>query len=714
MKRQQFSELRPKLEVIETVSQEGHFMNRELSWLEFNSRVLSQSADPFLPLLERVRFLGIFTSNLDEFFMNRVGGLQRHVDAGIERPSADGLTPRQQLSAIYQTVKPLVAEQDRLFAREILPALRNEGIYLVQWSDLTDAEREFATAHFHSSVFPLLSPLAVDIGHPFPFISNLSTSLGFVLTSAESEEPQFCRLKLDDSLAKWIHLPAQRESLGHRFLDLHSLIVEQSETLFPGFSLRSWMPFRITRNIDLDIDDEDAEDLMEVIERELRERRSGQVVRFEHAIGGDPWLTNFLTEELELKEGQTFPRTGLLDYTALAPLLDLDAPRLKFPQWIPAQPAAFTEDKCIFHVIKRKDVLVHHPFESFGASVERFLKEAATDPLVRAIKMTIYRVGHVTPLIPYLVQAAHIGKQVVCLVELKARFDEHHNIRWAQELESAGVHVIYGVPGLKTHAKAILVIRQDSDKLRTYAHCGTGNYHTRTSSVYTDLGLFTAKEELTQELADFFNYLSGRSLKKDYHKLVVAPIAMESRFLALIQREIENQEQGLPSGIVAKMNTLEDPHIIEKLYEASRAGVTIRLVVRGACCLRPGVTGMSETIKVVSIVGRLLEHSRLFYFRNGTLDPQDGEYFIGSADWMVRNLHRRVELAIPVEDRILRARLWELIQLLLADVRCSWEMQADGHYTRRTAVGEPSPRNCHELLQEHAADTRRQQLHQKA
>jgi polyphosphate kinase len=692
-------------EVIAGSSHEHYFVNRELSWLQFNLRVLTQAADAFLPLLERLRFLGIFDSNLDEFFMKRVGGLKRQVSAGVTTISPDGLSPRQQLSSIRHALHPLLRQQEHIFVEEVRPALAREGVALVSWSDLSEDERLFASQYFEHQVFPLLTPLSVDSGHPFPFISNLSLSLGFSLSHPDYEDPLFARVKVDSHLPQWIRLPAQENQTDSRFLSIAELIAQNAEILFPGMKILSHMPFRVTRNIDLDVDDEDAEDLMEAIEEELRARRAGQVVRLEHSANPDPWILQFLLDELELEADDVFESKGLLDYSGLSPILDLDLPRLKFPHWLPATPANLGDEVNIFQAIRSHDILVHHPYESFTASVERFIRDAAHDPKVISIKMTIYRVGQVTPLIPYLIRAAEEGKDVVCLVELKARFDEKHNIYWAQELEKGGVHVVYGIPGLKTHAKAVLVVRQDNDGLRAYAHCGTGNYNSKTSNLYTDFGLFTAKSEFTREFMHFFNYLSGRSLKEDYQNLLVAPITMEKSFIKLIENEAENARQAKPARIIAKMNSLEDRHLIEKLYEASQAGVQIDLLVRGACCLRPGVPGLSESIRVVSVIGRLLEHSRAFYFRNAAADPVDGAFYIASADWMGRNMHRRVELSIPVQDRPLRERIWHVFCVMLEDYKQAWEMQSDGFYMRRPFLPGKNPLGTHETLMAQKPDT---------
>lgn len=688
------------VDVVEPHVRESRFVNRETSWIQFNSRVLSLAADAALPLLERVRYLSIFTSNLDEFFMKRVGGLKGQLVAGVAPQSADGVTPRQQLAIIRRSLTPLLAEQQRIFLQEIRPALHREQVEFLEWHDLRDYERAFAAEHFQNKVFPLLTPLSVDAGHPFPFLSNLSTSLGFALAHPDHAEPLFARVKVSGNLTQWIRLPTadadNRET--YRFLSIQDLILHHAQQLFPRMHVLTCMPFRVTRNTDLEVDDEDAEDLMEAIEEELRQRRIGQVVRLEHGPNPDPWILQFLLEELELDADDVYELHGALDYTELNVIADLDIPHLRFPRWAPVTPPGLLEETTMFSVIRNHDLLVHHPYESFAATVERFVREAAADPKVLSIKMTVYRVGQVTPLIPTLIRAAEEGKQVICLVELKARFDEKQNIHWAQELEKAGVHVVYGVPGLKTHAKTLLVVRQDADGIRAYAHIGTGNYHARTANLYTDFGMFTSKPEFTRDLMHFFNYLSGRSLKEDYERIVVAPVTMERRFLSLIQQEIENHRAGLPAAIIAKMNALEDRHIIEALYEASNEGVAIDLIIRGACCLRPKTPGLSENIRVISIVGRFLEHSRVFYFRAGAPNPLDGCFFMGSADWMSRNLHRRVEVVIPIEDRGHRERVWQVLQVMLDDHRQSWEMQSDGTYLRRNVMNSSSPLGTHEAL----------------
>jgi len=662
----------------------GEFLNRELTWLEFNRRVLHQALDARTPLLERVRFLGIFTSNLDEFFMKRVGGLKRQLAAGIVRPTVDGLSPSQTLTAIRGMVKPMLEDQAACFDNDIRPALAGQGIHLVDWAELTDKEREAGTEYFRKNVFPVLTPLAVDPGHPFPFLSNLSLSLGVSLRHPESEEKLFSRVKVPELLPRWVRLDKDDSDGIYRFVSLYDLICHHLDELFPNMVVLGVMPFRISRNADVERDEEDAEDLLEMIEQELRQRRFAKVVRLEHGPNPDRWMLGFLMRELELHPEDVYEMASLLDFTDLKPIADLGLPALSFQPWTPVVPPRLAdEDTDIFSVIRSGDLLVHHPYESFTASVERFIHAAAHDPKVLAIKMTLYRTGDDSPFIDTLIRAAEAGKQVVCLVELKARFDEQRNVQLAHALEKAGVHVVYGIVGLKTHTKTALVVRQDTDGIRCYAHIGTGNYHSGTARLYTDFGVLTCRPEYTEDLVNVFHYLTGRSLKAEYQKLLVAPVNMKQRFEEMIEREIEHHKAGRPARIVAKMNSLEHRGIVRRLYSASQAGVPIDLIVRGFCCLRPGVEGLSENIRVMSIIGRFLEHSRIYYFRNGQDDPLDGEFFIGSADWMYRNLLARVEAITPVEDANARALLWEHLEILIADQRQAWDMQPDGSYTQR-------------------------------
>ncbi len=664
------------------------FINRELSWLKFNRRVLHEAEDERTPLLERVKFLSIFSSNLDEFFMKRVGGLKRQVAAGVNTTTPDGMTPSQQLQALRLEVQSQLMIQADCYVNKILPSLSENGIDLLRWGDLTSKEQVLANRYFQENVFPILIPLAVDPGHPFPFISNLSLSLGVTLRHPNQEEKLFARIKVPEVLPQWIRLESGEFSEKYRFVSLSDLIRHNLDKLFPNMVLLDVMPFRITRNADVECDEEDAEDLLELVEQEVRERRFARVVRLEHGPNPDQWIREYLMQELELDEEDIYEMPAELDYQSLKVVSDLNLSNLKDPPFTPVVPGVFADEETdIFTLIRRGDLLVHHPYESFTASVGRFIRSAATDPKVLAIKMTVYRIGYDNPLIHTLIQAAEAGKQVVCLVELKARFDEERNIFWAQALERAGVHVVYGVLGLKTHSKVTLVVRQESDGLKSYAHIGTGNYHLQTTRVYTDLGLFTCDAAITEDLIELFHYLTGRSLKRDYRKLLVAPMNMKERFLQMIEREATNARDYKPSRIIAKMNSLEDHTVCEALYRASQCGVKIDLFIRGFCTLRPGVPNLSENIRVISVIGRFLEHSRIFYFQNGSDDPLGGDFYIGSADWMYRNLLSRVEIVTPVEERALRQKLWEIFEIMLCDHRQAWELQSDGTYIQH----QPSP-----------------------
>ncbi|MFN7262594.1 MAG: polyphosphate kinase 1 [Pseudobdellovibrionaceae bacterium] len=669
------------------LSSSTNFTSREIGWLNFNRRVLAEAEDSRNPLLERVKFLSICASNLDEFFMKRVGGLKRQVAYGVSAKSSDGKTPQMQLSEIRQTVMPMLKDQAHCFQKVLRPALAQQGIRLLQWPDLTVKEKEFAQKYYMKNVFPVLTPLSVDPGHPFPFISNLSTSLGITLRHPQQDEKLFARVKIPQVLSQWVKLDAENGP-ELRFVSLLDLIKENLRDLFPQMQVTGVMPFRLTRNADMSRDEEDAEDLLELIEEELRMRRFAEVVRLEHGPNPDPWMLKFLMEELELSEEDVYELPDDLDYTGLNIISDLTVPNLRFPPWTPAVPTSFLDEdpSQIFQVIRHSDQLIHNPFESFNATVEKFIRAAAEDPKVVAIKMTLYRTGDHSPFIRSLIRAAEMGKQVVCLVELKARFDEERNIYWAQALENAGVHVVYGIVGLKTHAKTALVVRQEAEGIKCYAHLGTGNYNVATSKFYTDMGLLTAKEEITAELVEFFHYLTGRSLKSDYKHLLIAPINMFSKFKSMIEREGDHAKQGRPAQIIAKMNNMEENDISTALYGASTQGVQIDLLVRGFCCLRPGVRGLSEKIRVMSTLGRFLEHSRVFYFRNGAQDPIDGDFFIGSADWMYRNLHARVECVVPILDRSAKEKIWEILQSYIKDQRQTWDMAADGSYIQRKST----------------------------
>lgn len=667
------------------------YINRELSWLEFNRRVLHEALDPRTPLLERLKFLGICGSNLDEFFQVRVAGLKRQVSAGIVERTADGMTPEAQLHAIAQTVRELVGQDRRCLHEELLPQLAEHGLVLhPRLRDVAREDRARLDAYFHSNVFPVLTPLAVDPGHPFPYISNLSLSLAVVLRGDDGEE-RFARVKVPKILPRWVPLVSPNQ-----FVPLEEVIGGHLESLFPGVEILGWYTFRITRNTDLQIEDNDeADDLLSLIQEEVRNRRFAEVVRIEvHASMPASLRALLLAEFNEQQEPPARPLTmedlyevpGLLETADLQSLAALDIPELRDPPFHPTTQARLAAPRSIFEVIREGDVLLHHPYDSFATSVERFIQTAADDPDVLAIKLTLYRTGGDSSIARMLAHAAERGKQVAVLIELQARFDEENNIIWAQRLEDVGVHVSYGVAGLKTHAKVALVVRREGDAIRRYLHIGTGNYNPKTARIYTDFGLLTANAEIGADLTDLFNVLTGFASPTGYRKLIVAPRGMRERFLGMIHREAEHHLAGRPARIMAKMNALVDPDIIAALYQASQAGVPIDLIVRGICCLRPGLSGISETIRVSSIVGRFLEHSRAYYFLNGG----DEEVYIGSADWMPRNLDRRIEAVTPVEEAAHRQTLREILLLMLQDNRQAWDLLPEGSYRqRRPAPGEP-------------------------
>ena len=676
------------------------FLDRDASWLEFNRRVLHEAIDERSPLLDRVRFLSIFSNNLDEFFMKRVGAMKRQTAAGRKR-NKDGDSVAERLAMTRTLVLELLELQADCYRDSILPALRAAGVHLLAWNELDEAERVEMKAFFRRSVFAILTPLAVDPGHPFPFISNLSESVGMVLRHPEQEENLFARIKVPEVLPRWVRLNARGDQALWRFVSLYDIIRHNLEDLFPGMRVMQTTLFRVTRSADLDLDPSSGEDLRDLVEEELRQRRFAPVVRLEFAGHIDTSMRQLLEEELEVSLDDIYHVEGELDYQDLGPIADLNIPQLHGEAWVPTIPPALLDPEAdIFSIIRKNDILVHHPYESFTASVERFISAAADDPKVLAIKMTLYRTGDESVFVHTLIRAAEARKQVVCLVELKARFDEERNIQLAHALEKAGVHVVYGVVGLKTHTKTALVVRQDSDGLRCYAHIGTGNYNTQTARQYTDIGLLTAKTEITDDLVELFHYLTGRSLQRSYRKLIVAPVNMRDHVLELIYREIDHRRSERPAHIIAKMNSLEDRRVCEALYAASSAGVEIDLLIRGFCCLRPGVPGLSDNIRVISVLGRFLEHSRITYFRNGSEDPVEGEFQIGSADWMYRNLLARVEVAVPVEDRAHRQRLWEILQVMMADNRQAWDMHHDGSYVQRRPAAGERDRGTHQVLME--------------
>ncbi len=698
---------------------EQRLLNRDLSWLEFNRRVLAQAADPRTPLLTRVKFLAIFSSNLDEFFMKRVGYVKRLVDTGLSAATPDGLTPRQLLYACRSVVHDMFAEQAACFEREILPGLERHGISLLRYQDLTEAERKTIDRWYMANVFPVLTPLAVDPGHRFPFISNLSENIGVMVSAPGEQDTHFARVKIPDVLPRLIlvrdellsgaeHTVLPRTaSPGEplRLISLEEVIRNNLDDLFPGMQIHEVIAFRVTRNAAIEVEDDEHEDLLQSVEHELRLRRFAKAVRIEVAPNPPRKVLDFVVSSLRLEADDVYERGGPLEYADLLSIAELDLPELKEPRWSAVIPPRLAEqaDGDLFSAIRERDILLHHPYESFAASVERFIAAAARDPDVLCIKQTIYRTSPDSPFVASLVRAAEEGKQVAVLVELRARFDESKNVRFARMLEKAGVHVAYGVVGLKTHCKTSLVVRREQGVLRSYAHVGTGNYNPSTAQLYTDLGLLTCDKDITEDVIALFNFLTGHSLKRAYDTLLVAPFEMRRKFMEKIDREIELARRRARTGagpggrIVAKMNALEDLKVTNKLYEASQAGVQITLIVRGFCCLRPGLPGLSENIRVISVVGRFLEHSRIFHFGAGREDPVDGEWYIASADWMYRNLSARVEAACPVKDRLARERLQHIVDVMLADHRCAWDLEVDGRYTRRQPDPAADPASPHAL-----------------
>ena len=672
------------------------FINRELSWLAFNARVLHEALDERTPLLERLKFLGIFSTNLDEFYMVRVAGLRRQVAAGVIQTPPDGMTPQEQLDAIDRVVREQLAIQRRCLA-DLLRQLERHGVRLVEMSSLAPSEWGAMDAFFESQVFPVLTPLAVDPGHPFPYISNLSLSLAVEIRDPESEVVHFARVKVPKSLPRWVPVVGRT----NEFVPLEQVIGANLGALFPGMDVVDWHTFRITRYSDLELPIDEPEDLLASIEEQVFKRRFGEVVRLEVEDDMPSHLRSLLLEELHEELQQSTPLTprdivdagALLDLGDLLGLYIVDLPALKDAPFTASTPPELRDtSRSIFDVIRERDVLVHHPFESFAVSVERFLETAAEDDNVLAIKLTLYRTSGDTAIVAALTEAAQRGKQVAVLVELKARFDEANNISWARTLENFGVHVAYGSASLKTHAKTALVVRREPDGIRRYIHLGTGNYNSRTARLYTDVGLFTCSPSLGADVSDLFNSLTGFSRQRLYRKLLVAPSNMRGRFLELIEREAEHARAGRPARIIGKMNALVDAETIQALYRASQDGVEIDLIVRGICCLRPGLEGISERIRVVSIIGRFLEHSRLWYFANDGAE----EYYIGSADWMPRNFDRRVEAAAPIDDVALHARLRCLLDTYLEDNRQSWDLAADGTWRQRHPA--EGTRGSHELL----------------
>lgn len=680
------------------------YFNRELSWLDFNHRVFQQVFDPGHPLLERVRFLGITASNLDEFVQKRVGGLRRLEEAGVRRRSPDGLLPSEQLPPVRDAIRALALLIQQTWVDELRPLLlERAGVRISSIDSLSEPEQAGLRSFFLEHLYPILTPLAVDPGHPFPFISNLSLSLAIHMREPLAGSLHFARVKVPMRNGRWISVPGSTEP--HHFVPVEAVIRHFAGELFRGMEILGAYSFRVTRNADISREEEEAEDLIEMISEELRERRLAPVVRLEVEETMPERIQELLLRELELGREDLIEVPGELALENCIDLANLKIPEHQFEPWDPIVPPRVAPGgdidhaPDIFSVLRRGDLLVHHPYDSFSATVQRLVEAAAEDPAVLAIKQTLYRTSDDSPIVRALLRAAELGKQVAVLVEVKARFDEQNNIEWARILENAGVHVTYGLVGLKTHAKAVLVIREEGGHPRAYAHIGTGNYHIGNARVYTDVGLLTADPEIGGDLVNLFHFLTGYAPAQPYRRLIVAPAGMRGAFQRLIDREISLQDAGTPGRIVAKMNALDDPDLIRQLYRASRAGVKIELVVRGHCSLRPGVPGTSDNIRVISLIGRFLEHDRIFMFGNGG----EPAVFIGSPDWRSRNLDARVEAVVPILETRLRDRLIQVLDYALADNDLAWELDADGRY-RRLAPEEGEDRvNLHERLMD---DTR--------
>lgn len=658
-----------------------NFFNKEISWLDFNLRVLNEAADERTPLLERLRFLSIYTTNLDEFMMKRVGGLKRQKQSEYTYTSIDGLDATSQLEMIQSRVLQDNIEQEKIYF-DLKDELKENNIEILHWEDLSQKEIEFSNAHFDKKLFPVLTPLSVDPGKPFPFISNLSFSFGIYLREPIEERRIFSRVKVPSILHTWLRLPTQAHD-HYRLIDTSEIIRHNLQKLYHGIEIEKVMPFRVTRNADWDHDDEDTEDLLELIEESVNYRRLQEAIRIECPQDIDKDMLNYLLKELDLGQEDVYLYKELISYPSLDAIADIEIPQLRYPNWKPITFPWYNREN-IFRTLKERDFFVHHPYESFQTSVENFIVSASKDERVLSIKMTLYRTGDNSRIIKALIEAAENGIQVVCLIELKARFDEKRNIVGAKRMEEAGVHVVYGIVGLKTHSKIALVVRSEIDgELKRYCHIGTGNYNSKTAKLYTDMGLLTVNEKISEEVNEIFNYLTGSSLKIDYKYLLVAPINAKSNFLRMIKQQSKKARLGKKVRIVAKMNSLEDVMLIEALYEASSSGVEIILIVRGYCCLIPGKKGLSENIKVLSVIGRFLEHSRVFFFSDGEGD-WSGDYYIGSADWMHRNMHSRVEVIVPIFANAIKKQISEFLEVILKDERSVWELKESGKYIQRS------------------------------
>jgi polyphosphate kinase len=683
-------------------------LNRELSLLEFQSRVMEEAHDESNPLLERVKFLGIFGSNMDEFFMVRVSGIRKLVEAQVTSVLSDAMTPREQLAAIRKRTGELYEEAAKLFARKLLPKLGKNGIHLLRYDKLSKSQKEKVDDHFRQVIFPVLTPLALDPGHPFPHISNLSLNLAVVIRDRKGHE-RFARIKVPDTLPRL--LPIKRSSGGvrkdgtiahhHYFVWLEQVIAANVGLLFPGMEVTAVHPFRIVRDADIEIQEIEADDLLETMQQSIRRRKFGSVAQVAIYSDMPESIRTLLIENLEINPSDVSVQTGPLGFNSLMQLYgNVERHDLKFPSYKSYTPKPFrdamtTDD--IFAAIRHENILLHHPYDSFSPVVD-FLNAAARDPQVLAIKQTLYRVGPNSPVVEALLEASERGKQVAVLVELKARFDEESNITWAQKLEEAGVHVVYGLVGLKTHSKIAMVVRQEGNGIRRYLHLATGNYNAITSHFYEDVGLFTCDETLGVDATDLFNFLTGYSELKSYKKLLVAPVTLRQRLESLIQREIEHAQKGNKARIILKANAIVDPHMIELLYAASQAGVQVDLLIRGICCLRPGIKGISENIRVISVVGRFLEHSRIYYFQNGGRE----EIYIGSADLMTRNLNHRVEVVFPVENKAhIHYLRTEVLETYLKDNSRSRVMQSNGSYVHLRPDEKAEPVNIQQWLMDH-------------
>jgi polyphosphate kinase len=670
------------------------WIDRDVSWLDFNERVLAEALDERTPLLERAKFLAIFTSNLDEFFMKRMAAL-RH------GKTAEG---QALILRLRDKLIPMLRRQADCYRQTIIPQLAQHGIFLRRWDELTTAQKEEASRYFETGISPALTPLVIDPAHPFPFLSNLSTSLTFLLHDPVRKETIHARVKVPGVLPQWVPLTADLAPGEKLFVPLHEMIRGNAHRLYSGMVLTGATLVRLTRDAEpggdgAEDDDDPAGGLRELVREQVRQRRYDPVVRLEFGPGADPATKQMLRDRFDLSAADVYDMTDEVDYTTLFEIGGLPVPELRDAPWTPLPPIGFDEGPtAIFAIVQAADVLVNHPYESFDASVEHFIAAAADDPQTVSIKMTAYRIGDDTPFVKSLIRAAENGKQVACVMEIKARFDEERNLHWAAELERVGAHVTFGVRGLKTHAKTALVVRKESAGLRCYAHIGTGNYHVKTARLYADFGLLTCNPALTTDVVNLFHFLTGHAQAPDCSTLLVAPSTMRPRLLELIRRETGNKRLGRPARIVAKMNQLEDPDIIEALCEASEAGVPIDLIIRGFCCLRPGVAVRTENIRIRSIIGRFLEHSRIFHFANGKENVIEGDFFIGSADWMYRNLSKRVEVVTPIFAAGLRERLWECLDICLRDRRQAWVLDAEGAWTQLRPEGDGDALGTHQTL----------------